>query len=144
MLGVREISNKWLASYLSNRKQFIRLMVTNQIYLMSNVGCLKRPYWDLFCVLFILTIYMQQLSILKCATFQMILTFQTSCVKSINKQVIYDPNKRGKWLKANKISLYVGKTELAVFTSPRKHLHCDLKIKLNGKRLYETDSVKQL
>ena len=65
-----------------------------------------------------------------------------SCVKSINKQVIYDPNKLGKWLKASKISLYVGKTELAVFTSPKKHLDCDLKIKLNGKRLYEADSVK--
>ena len=65
-----------------------------------------------------------------------------SCVNSINKQVIYDPNKLGKWLKANKISLYVGKTELAVFTSPKKQLVCDLKIKLNGKRLYERDSVK--
>ena len=28
------------------------------------------------------------------------------------------------------------------FTSRKKQLNCDLKIKLNGKRLYETDSVK--
>ena len=30
------------------------------------------------------------------------------------------------------------------FTSSKKQLDCDLKIKLNGKRLYETDSVKYL
>ena len=31
-----------------------------------------------------------------------------------------------------------------LFTSPKKQLDCDLKIKLNGKWLYETDSVKYL
>ena len=30
------------------------------------------------------------------------------------------------------------------FTSSKKQLDCDLKIKLNGKRFYETDSVKYL
>ena len=34
--------------------------------------------------------------------------------------------------------------ELVFFTSSKKELECDLKIKLNGKRLYETDSVKYL
>ena len=67
-----------------------------------------------------------------------------SCVKSINKQVNYDLKSLSNWLKANKISLNVGKTELVLFTSSKKHLDCDLKIKLNGKRLYETDSVKYL
>ena len=67
-----------------------------------------------------------------------------SCVKSINKQVNYDLKNLSNWLKANKISLNVGKTELVLFTSSKKQLDCDLKIKLNGKRLYETDSVKYL
>ena len=31
-----------------------------------------------------------------------------------------------------------------LFTSSKKQLDCDLKIKLNGKRLYEADSVKYL
>ena len=34
-----------------------------------------------------------------------------------------------------------GKTELVLFTSSKKQLDCELKIKLNGKRFYETDSV---
>ena len=44
------------------------------------------------------------------------------------------------------MSLNVGKTELALLTSSKKQFDCDLKIKLNGKRFYETDikSVKYL
>ena len=47
-------------------------------------------------------------------------------------------------LKANEISLNVGKTEFLLFTSPKKQLDCDMKMKLNGKRLYQKDSVNQL
>ena len=58
-----------------------------------------------------------------------------SCVKSINKQVKYDFIKNlSNWLKTNKISLNVGKTELVLFTSLKKQRNCDLKIKLNGKK----------
>ena len=66
-----------------------------------------------------------------------------SCVKPINKQVNYDLKTLVNWLKANKIVLNIGKTELLLFKSPKKQLDCDLKIKLNG-NLYETDSVKHL
>ena len=46
------------------------------------------------------------------------------------------------WLNANKISLNVQKTELAIFKHQRKKLDCAVKI--NRKRLYPTDSVKYL
>ena len=62
-----------------------------------------------------------------------------SCVKSINKQVNYDLKNLLIWLKTNKISLNVGKTELVLFTSSKKQLDCDLKIKLNERRLYESN-----
>ena len=42
-----------------------------------------------------------------------------SCVKSINKQVNYDLKNLANWLRANKVSLNVGKTELVLFTSPK-------------------------
>ena len=48
------------------------------------------------------------------------------------------------WLNANKISLNVSKTELIIFKPKRKSLDFNMKIKLNGKRLYPTDSVKYL
>ena len=69
-----------------------------------------------------------------------------SFVKSINKKVSYDFKKLIKLAnkKTNKVSPNVGKTELVHFTSSKKQLDCDSKTKLNGKRLYETDSVKYL
>ena len=48
------------------------------------------------------------------------------------------------WLNANKISLNVKKTEMVIFKSKQKKLEGDLKIKLCGKRLYPTESVKYL
>ena len=48
------------------------------------------------------------------------------------------------WLNANKISLNVDKTEMIWFKSMKKPLDCQLKLKLNGKRLYQTSSVKYL
>ena len=47
-------------------------------------------------------------------------------------------------MSANKVSLNVGKTELVIFKSPRKVLLDEKKIKLNGKRLYPSSSVKYL
>ena len=40
-----------------------------------------------------------------------------SCVKSVKKQVNYDLNNLGDWVKAKEISLNIGKTELVLFTS---------------------------
>ena len=48
------------------------------------------------------------------------------------------------WLSANKISLNVEKTEPVTFKSPRKVLLDEIKIKLSGKRLYPSNSVKYL
>ena len=50
------------------------------------------------------------------------------------------------WLSANKISLKVNveKTELVIFKYPRKVLSDEIKIKLTGKRLYPSNSVKYL
>ena len=62
------------------------------------------------------------------------LTFQTLTVN-------HHP-KLANCLKGKKISLNVSKTEPALFTSPMKTLDSDLKIKLNGKRLYKTYLVK--
>ena len=48
------------------------------------------------------------------------------------------------WLKANKISLNASKTELLIFRHPNKPINYDLKIKLDGKRVYPSKYVKYL
>ena len=57
-------------------------------------------------------------------------------LKILNKLLNIDFNN---WLNANK---NFSKTELIIFKSKRKPLDFNLKIKLNGKILYPTDSVK--
>ena len=62
----------------------------------------------------------------------------------MNKQVSYDLKNLNNWLNAKKNFLNAGKTELALFKSLKKQVDSDLHIKLNGKRLCPTDSVKYL
>ena len=47
-------------------------------------------------------------------------------------------------LRADKICFNVSKIEVVLFKSIRKHSKTTLKPKLNGERLYATDSVKYL
>ena len=144
--GVRGILNKWFASYLSNRKQFVS--INGYKSNLADVKCGVPQASILGPPLFL--IYINDLhaaikysEVHHFADDTNLLNFN-SCVKSINKQVNYDLKNLSIWLKANKIWLNVGKTELVLFTSSKKQLDCDLKIKLSGKWLYETDSVKYL
>ena len=60
----------------------------------------------------------------------------------MNKQVNQDLKNLTNWLNANKIFLNVSKTKIVAFKSTRKLTDCRLKLKVNGKRLYPTTSVK--
>ena len=62
----------------------------------------------------------------------------------INKLVNVDLKHLANWLNSNKISRNVKKTERVIFKSKQKKLQGDLKIKLCGKELYPTESVKYL
>ena len=65
-------------------------------------------------------------------------------IKVINKQVNKALKTLIDWLNASKICLNVSKTELVLFRSAKKQLDFGLKLKLDGKRLYATNSVKYL
>ena len=65
-------------------------------------------------------------------------------IKKLNKLVNADLKHLVNWLNANKISLNVKKTEMVIFKSKQKKFEGDLKVKLSGKRLYPTESVKYL
>ena len=68
----------------------------------------------------------------------------SNSIKKLNKLVNADLKHLVNWLNANKISLNVKKTEMVIFKSKQKKFEGDLKIKLCGKRLYPTESVKYL
>ena len=67
---------------------------------------------------------------------------QTACCFSVSDN--HGQTKDVIWLSQHKIPLNVKKTEIVIFKSTQKKLAGDLKIKLCGKRLYPTESVKYL
>ena len=58
--------------------------------------------------------------------------------------MIQDLKNRSEWLKANKLSLNVKKTELIIFHPKKTKLDCSVKFKLNEKRLNPISTVKYL
>ena len=65
-------------------------------------------------------------------------------IKEINKSLNIDLKLLSHWLNANKIALNVSKTELVVFKPNRKQLDSEIKIKIYGKKIYPTPSVRYL
>ena len=65
-------------------------------------------------------------------------------LKQLKKHMNHDLKHLYNWLVANKISLNKDKTETVLFRHPNKKLDYDLKLKLNGKNLKLTNSVKYL
>ena len=64
--------------------------------------------------------------------------------KTLQNNVNRDLISLNEWLLANKISLNKEKTELIYFHKVRSQIPIDLKIKMNGKRLFHTKKIKYL
>ena len=65
-------------------------------------------------------------------------------MKRLNKLLNYDLKSLCNWLKANKIALNVAKTEFLFFRSPTKAKIDFPKLKIDGKVLYPSQTVKYL
>ena len=72
------------------------------------------------------------------------LLYLRKSIKKLNKFVNIDLKNLINWLNANKISLNFKKTEMVTFKSKRKKFNDAVKIKLSGKKIYPTASVKYL
>ena len=72
-----------------------------------------------------------------------LLKFSNS-LDTLCKKVNLDLRNVSCWLKANKISLNAGKTEFLIFRSQRKQLDFIPVLKVDGKRIYPSESVKYL
>ena len=72
------------------------------------------------------------------------LLINNNSLKQIKKHLNFDLSQLCKWLKANRISLNSSKTELIIFKNIKKQINYDPKIKINGKKLIPSNSVKYL
>ena len=129
--GLRGISNKWFEICLTNRKQFVIINGSNlnvsTIVFGVLLGSVLGP------LLFLINIITN-------------LILLSNIVRSIILQQNRQISPSIKNLKIGLISIkYVfSKTEMVLFRLTRKNIDVNLKLKPNGKRLYQTNSVKYL
>ena len=144
--GIRGIANDWFKSYLKNRKQFVSILGFDSD--LANVSFGVPQGSVLGPLLFLVYINDLHQAIKYCTTRHFAddtnLLIKNSSLKQLKKHLNLDLRKLCNWLKANKISLNCSKTELILFRHPNKHINYDLKIKIGGKRLQQSKSVKYL
>ena len=132
-------------TYPTENNKF-QLMVTNQVLpLFYMVYCKVQSLVQLLFLIYINDLN-QAIKFCKVHHFAddtNLLHFNKSVAK-LNKLVNLDMKNLTVWLNANKISLKVDKTELVIFKNQGKKLGTEIKIKLNGKRLYPSHSVRYL
>ena len=143
---IRGICKDWFKFYLSDRKQFVSINGYNSDLMPADCGVPQGAV--LGPLLFLIYINDLHKAIQYCKVHHFAddtnLFHTSKSVKNLNKQINRDMKHLSNWLSANKISLNVEKTELVIFKSPRKVLLDEIKIKLSGKRLYPSNSVKYL
>ena len=145
--GARGIPKHWFTSYLSNRKQFVSINGFKSS--LKQISCGVPQGSVLGPLLFLIYINDLSSSVKHSTVYHFADDTNLLCInkslKSLCKQVNYDLKKLTDWLNGNRISLNTDKTEFVIFRKPRKKINLDeIKIKLNGKRLFPSSHIKYL
>ena len=144
--GIRGSLNDWFRSYLTNGKQFVSILGFN-----SNISLIKHgvPHGSVLSPLLFL-IYINDLhSSIKHSTVYHFAD-DTSFLqidqsyKKIQHNLNYDLRCLCNWLLANKISLNTAKIKLIFFRKPSEKIPSNIKIKINGQKLYRKTHIRYL
>ena len=144
--GIRGTSNNWFRSYLTNRQQFVTVNGKDSDLRIMKFGVPQGSVLGpLLFLIYINDLYLSvEHSTARHFADDTCLLIQNKSLKRIKKFLNRDLKSLNQWLKANKISLNASKTEILIFRHHKKTLDYDLKIKLDGKRLYPSKFVKYL
>ena len=144
--GMRGIANDWFKSYLINRSQFVSINGFNSDNQNIEYGVPQGSV--LGSLLFSIFVKDLNFTIRNSSTFHFaddtcFLNIK-STIKEINKYVNKDLRSLLNWLNANKSFLIISSTEVSIFKRKGRVIDTDLKLKLCGKKLFTSKSVKYL
>ena len=143
--GIRGLANDWFSSYLKNRSQFVSILGYDSSIKPINHGVPQGSV--LGPLLFLMYINDLHFAIKKSKVYHFaddtnLLNISTS-PKKMEKDINFDLKILYKWLLANKISLNCDKTEIIFFHKPGVKTP-DLKIKMNGHRIFPSKNLRYL
>ena len=144
--GFRGKINGWLRSYLCERKQKVTINGFESVNRVVNHGVPQGSV--LGPILFLLYINDLHTCIKHSTTYHFaddtnLLNISPN-YKTLQKELNEDLRSLVQWLTANKISLNNDKTEIIYFHKANNDIPSDIKIKLNGKKLYPSKKIKYL
>ena len=140
--GVQKLEITWFKSYLYNLKQFCRVNGISSKLEKIDVGMLQGSYLDPLLFL----IYINDLphavrnSVVSIYAGDTGLRYQVSEIKTLNEAINNDLTQLESWLKGNKLSLNIAKTNSMFVSTKQKHRILksrteDLKLKIRNKEL---------
>ena len=144
--GIRGSANNWFKSYLVNRTQYVSISGNHSKN--SNMSHGVPQGSVLGPLLFLLYINDLNVAIQHSTTHHFAddtnLLLINKSLKQINKLVNHDLKLLCEWLRANKISLNVSKTEIILFRSSYKNITKKLNFRISGQKIKLSDYVKYL
>ena len=144
--GIRGVTNDWFVSYLSNRKQRVKLDNKKSSYL--NVTCGVPQGSILGPLLFLIYINDMKNSVKNSILHHFADDTNLLCSDTDENRLKKNMNEDLKliyiWLCANRLSLNVDKTEFIVFRPPRIKIINRFTLKLNRTTLFESTKIKYL
>ena len=144
--GVRGIAHDLFKSYLTNRKQHTIINGVSSSVLSITHGV---PQGSVLGPLLFL-IYINDLNhVVTLSTMYHFaddtnLLYSNSLLKSINKCIIHDLRLIGHWLRPNRISLNVNKTEIVLFRPKKKIICKNVNFRINGQKVTPTTQTRYL